>query len=495
MATNASSEDQRARKLRNLFYDIVNGKSQLGRRGNQFIEAICAQTEVAACVTKLVGSDSGLTALQHAIWADHSPVFFNGHAAKLFKYLSSSELESIGNGTVLKKALSHIVEPPIFWTPFSKALIEGKLDEGGKFGFAWLLYHVLLLLPPEELLEIREFASQSIALDPLLNSNELDVRSLAQKIKHRLSVFASTQDHDDDSGPGGRHDNDFPDFRNISIIPTADEVQSIQPAFIRPSSMFDDDEAEGTREATYLDNQFRLLREDMLYEIKDELATERKQRRHRNLVFDGLKLIDIHHQPQDTKKRGIRWGIILQFRTGLHQLLKIKKVEDRKKWLQENRQVLKHQSIVCLLVGQEMVALASINRDEDLLATLPPKLVLHIEGSANIVRALLKLKTADAIKLIQIDTALFAYQPVLQAIQKLRVIPLSKEVLFWDSVSKPEQSNSIQASLLQSLRANPSQDLQPILNASKSITLDKSQFASFVMGLAQALSLIQGPPG
>lgn len=494
MASNTASSDERTRKLTHFFYDIINGKTPLGRRSNQFLEAICVQPDAPTCINKILASKQGLLSLQSAMRSDLSPTFCNKHASRLFTYLSAPELCSIGNGSLLKPVLDAIIDPPIFWEQFRSALVNKKLDENGQFGFVWLLYHIIHLFPAEKAEPFREVASQDAVLDPLINCERLEVRNYAHKIKHRLAVFAPTQIDLGEAGPGGRHDNDFVNFREISIVPTADEVQSTQLAFIRQSSMFDNDDLTKSQQATYLDNQFRLLREDMLYEIREELVLEKKRKKHRNVVLEDLTLLSVHYKPNDPKKHGVRWAIVLQCKTDFPVLRKVKK-EDRKKWLQENRQLLRHQSIACLLVGQELVALTTIERDEDFLSLSPPQIVAHIEGPASIVRALLKLKTAPAVKLLQIDTALFAYEPVLRAIQQTKVIPLSDELLFWRAGSPIEQSSYIPTSIIKSLKINPMQDLKKLLNTSKPIVLDKSQAASFVMGLTQVLSLIQGPPG
>lgn len=54
-------------------------------------------------------------------------------------------------------------------------------------------------------------------------------------------------------GPGGRHDNDFADFRRISIFPTRDELSSTIPPFFRlAKEIANVDPAE--RIGVYLDN-------------------------------------------------------------------------------------------------------------------------------------------------------------------------------------------------------------------------------------------------
>ncbi|KIM20569.1 hypothetical protein M408DRAFT_130278 [Serendipita vermifera MAFF 305830] len=494
-----ATDDALVLNLNKLFNNVVHGQTQLNKRTYpRFIESICIQPDPPSCISKLQRSSGGFAAVQSAMRFDLSVNFFNGIACKLFRYLSSPQLLAISDGSLLKAVLLAIVEPPIFWDPFVDALAAGKLSEEGQFGFSWLLSNLISLLPIEEGEPFRKIASDSNKMQLLLNSESQEVRGLAQKIKHSMAIFAQGgQPEDLEAGPGGRHDNDFINFRQISIVPTADEIQSIRPAFIRPSVMFDDHETKDSRQAIYCDNQFRLLREDMLYEIRDEMTVDKKRKYQRNFSLDGLRLLNPHYEPTADKKRDVRWSIVLQSSSDLWQLKKEKLTnpDKRKKWLRDNRNVVRHQSMACLMVEQELVALTTIDRDEELLAKNPPQIVVRIEGGESIMRALLKLKAAEKVKLVQMNAAIFAYQPVLQALQESRTIPLSEELLFWSESSEPRSCPTMPSRIIESIRQNSGEDLQQILKTDKAIILDKSQSASLLMGLTQCVSLIQGPPG
>ncbi|CAG8723579.1 10884_t:CDS:2, partial [Acaulospora colombiana] len=232
------------------------------------------------------------------------------------------------------------------------------------------------------------------------------------------------------------------EFFAISIVPTADEIHSNKPAFIRPSHIFQEESTEEARRRAYLENHFRLLREDMLYEIREELQLDKKRKQHRNIVVGKLRLARAHRSldadENGHRKRG-RWSIVLQRLTGLGQLYKMKSKEERIHWLQDNRQFLKHQSVACLLVDEELVALVTIDRDEEMLALFPPKLVVQIEGAASISRALLKLKTAHEVKLVQVNAPIFAYEPILDALKQMESLPFSKEILRWKKGMVPDE--------------------------------------------------------
>lgn len=173
---------------------------------------------------------------------------------------------------------------------------------------AWLLLQ-LISLPGEEGTPYRADAQDTKLLDALANSSDADTRNHAAKIRHIMSAFQTGVTHADDYAPGGRHDNDFAEFRDIAILPTADEIMSSEPAFLRQSSLLDDPESVDARLGMYIDNTFRLLREDMIHEMREELhiALRKKKGHHRGLVVNGLKLLDIFRNQE--QKRANLWGL------------------------------------------------------------------------------------------------------------------------------------------------------------------------------------------
>lgn len=486
------AQNLRASRLNQTLERILRGQQVTPQSNKLFLEAICAQPDAIACINRIIGSPTGLMSVQSSMRFDTSLTFLNDHATKLIAYIQAPEVKTISGGTFLDQLVSVIVDPPIFWTAFRDAFLAGKLQEDGCLSFGWLLLH-LISQSGESAAQYRETANIPATTDMLIQSSRSETRAIGQKIKHILSTFNSGAPVDTDTGPGGRHDNDFVDFRQITILPTADEILSTEKAFIRMSASLEDPETEPTRLADYLDNQYRMLREDMLYEMREELqiALRKKKGFHRGLVVEGFKLLDVHCGAQN---RRCKWGVTLKCAADLPQLKGVKP-KDRKDYLYKDRKIFKHQSLACLLVDDEITAFATINRDEDLLALNPPVIVLQLEGEASTVNALLKLKTGQRIKLIQINTAVFAYEPVLTAIKEIKEMPLSPELLFWNENSDMRTPPLLAKRVIEALQSNPGQDLKPLLGTTTSIRLDGSQAASFISGLTQRVSLIQGPPG
>ncbi|KAJ7116098.1 P-loop containing nucleoside triphosphate hydrolase protein [Mycena filopes] len=446
--------------------------------------------------TRSFASPTGLASLQSCMRFDLSDAFFNGAGATTIAYLQTPELEHISDGGFLRQIVQRIIDPPIFWDAFTTAFMAGRLSAQGTQSFAWLLLQSCRF-PGSAAERYLELASSGSLLTALTASPDPNTRFLGHKIKHIVETCKTVLSLDAEGTlPGGRHDNDFADFRKISILPTADEVASPDAPFLRRRDPNLGSQVEAsTVIAQCLDDHFRLLREDMLYEIKDELdiAFKKKQGRHRGLVVEGFTLLpDIYN---GTDNRACRWGITLRAE---HDILK--KEKDRKKFLEKNRSFFKHQAYTCLIVDDELVAFPTIHRDEGRLAENPPVVILQFEGEASTMKALVKLKQSKKpkVKLIQIDTAIFSYEPVLRALQEMRDMPLADELLCWSSDSKiepPSYPSASPATIAAAIAADPLQDLSTLLDTPKRIILDDSQAASLLAGLTQRVSVIQGPPG
>ena len=495
-----NTDELRAGKLFKFLEAIINGKQPLTSRSSaRFFEAICAQLNAATCISMLISSTQGIECVQTAMRFDLTPTFFNGPATDFLKYISSPNLTNIGGGAFLTKIIVAIVEPPIFWSPFTKAFQTGQLSEDGQFAFAWLLRQ-LIALPGESAVPHRELANNPAISAALLSSHREDVRDLASQIKSyldtlRLGVSGASAGVDPSQGPGGRHDNDFADFREIAILPTADELTSTRGSFLRPSAVLEDPDTAETRVATHLDNQFRLLREDMLYEMREELdiALGKKKGKFRGLIIDGLTLTGVHYQ-MSVDEKACKWGITLTSHTDLHWFKDVKPTA-RLAHIHDNKKIFRHQSMACLIVDEEIVAFPTVNREEELLAKNPPVIVVQLEGATSTIKALLKLKTSKHIKLLHIDTAVFAYEPVLTALKEKQGLPFAPELLFWKDGSELWPSSDIPERFVDALRKDPSLNIQGYLKTPKSIVLDDAQSASLLSGLTQRVSLIQGPPG
>lgn len=482
-------------RLNRLFKEAININKSLVRANHTlFIEGVCLQSDPVATAQKLRESPHGLSRLSECLMLNTTDSFLNGHASKLIKYITDDKLVDVESGILLKTILHSLVEPSLFWNAFQKAFRNKTLQENAELSFAVLLLR-LLSSDPDSYINL---AKDSDIIDPLLNHTNSDIRSIAYKIKHITTLRSGGRVYSpDEVSPGGRHDNDFVDFRQISILPTADELRSDKVPFLRPSAFLDDPKTKENRTASHMDNQFRLLREDLLYEMREEISIVfgDKKKKHRGLKIDGLKAHDIFTARKDGKS--FLWGIAFQcLKDPWPQAGK--DVGARKKFFIDNSHILKHQSFSCLAVNNEIVAFPSVFRDEDHLCATPPIIILQLPDVNSIKNTLKALHGAkhDRVQLLQINTAVFAYEPILQSLQEKQVFPLDNELLFWEEgTSYLKSPDTYPKTIVRDLLLNPKQDLQGLLKTKKSIILDEAQHKSLVSSLRQQVSLIQGPPG
>jgi hypothetical protein len=172
-------------------------------------------------------------------------------------------------------------------------------------------------------------------------------------------------------------------------------------------------------------------------------------------------------------------------------------LDNRKKYLRQNPQIVKHEAFGCILACGEVLAFATIDRDVDKLAETPPTLLLHVLGDAALLRVLIAFKTerqAD-MRFVLVGTPFFAYEPVLKRLQTMASIPLAEQLLNLNGNHMPRQSELGLESLATEIETHQGQDLSSLLGLPKTVQLDKSQTASLNAALTQKVSVIQGPPG
>ncbi|KAK0437029.1 P-loop containing nucleoside triphosphate hydrolase protein [Armillaria borealis] len=484
--------DARTARLRRIFDNVLQGKQSLENQTSSqlFLQALCLQADPPACIDKILASKVGLSSLRTAFQSNTTTAFLNGLATDALIYLQNPDIKAISCGQFLTKILLAIVDPPIFWDALVEAFKANQLSQKAQQCFGWLL-HQLIVIRSDGVSPYIPLAEEMVPL--FASSPHLCVRTIAQKI-HCIISLASVSPNlfHGDLHPGGRHDNDLPDFRQIAILPTPDEIASTEAPFLRPSWALDDPSTESHREALYLDNQFRLMREDMIHELRGELRIalgKQTGRKHRGFVVDRMKIIGV--SLGDGLRRKNKFAITFQCEDALPQLRKLDSHAQRRAYLKKNTRLLKHQSLTCLMVGETVLAFPC------LLAKNPPEIVLELEGEVPITSLLLKAKPTTLFKILQIDTALFAYEPVLNALKRIQALPLARELLFWkegDAMGRPDHPVGL-GEAISMLDKSTGQDLRDVMSLDKSIVLDQSQMNALLSGLTQKVSIIQGPPG
>jgi hypothetical protein len=181
------------------------------------------------------------------------------------------------------------------------------------------------------------------------------------------------------------------------------------------------------RPRAHLNNQFRLLREDMLAELREDIqvATGKKKKGRRTaLSLSRLRPVDIDIG-NDTAGRYKRSTLLLQCVGGLNFLEKFDAAA-RKKWLKDQPSFLQHQAFGVLCRGEELLGFGFVDRDIDKLSQSPPVVSLQFVDEDGLLRArlALNLPNLESVQFILVDTPVFAYEPVLRGLQRISDLPL-----------------------------------------------------------------------
>ena len=485
----SSQQNRKDDQLKGFFHRVLSQKELLkGQHGRSFLEALCLQPDPVKTLGKLVADKQGLNILNSALFSQESRQFLNGAAADFLHYLQHPELKAIYGGSFLQGILQHITDPPIFWNALHKCVRSSDLSVRSLEAFVWLLLE-LVSLPTDKAKPFYEAARD--VQEPLAKVLSPSIKTNLQKIKFILDSVSSNRQIDSEaliSGhfPGGRHDNDHESIKDISILPTSDELQCVNPPFLRPAAEILQVPPE-IRFHAHIDNQFRLLREDMMRDLREDvqIVQTSKSKRHRGKFVDNVTLHGVSCNDKEP------WS--LEFRCTQDLLPKMPK-EDRVEYIRKNSNFFRHDSVCCILADKKQVALGSIVRDENKLAAEPPIIGVRFDGTSVVKTALIHLKRARSVQLVQINTAIFAYAPILKQLQNITWLDLGSEIVDSTVVSPLETHHTIE-DILGRLRLDPSMDLQADLKVPQPTRLDLSQVDCFKAGLTQKISIIQGPPG
>jgi hypothetical protein len=485
-----SEPDRRAVGLNKLFNAIIHGHRDLksSADGDRFLEALCSQEDVSKCVEVVIASSAGLNAVARAFRFSNSPVFVNGPATSFILRLSDPSLKQLYGGQFLNRVVEAIVNPPSFWNTLVQLHDARILTPAASQAFAWLLLE-LNTSHSDHLPDARDIAERVTNNESLIKSESLDVRNLGQKIKHVLSSTTG----DLVGGPGGRHDNDHADFRKIKILPTSDEFASNDSPFYRPADVVET-AAVDSRGLMHIDNQFRLLREDLLAELRSDFQIAAGQKKgRRKTVLTKLQFAGIDFGPLNKRRACM---LKLRCLDDIPQLRKLVEKSSRKSFVTSprNKNVMKHQSLGCLVSGGNVIAFATVERD-DLLTEIPAVITLRITEEDAFCKTLILCKSNAEMSFFQVDTAVFAFEPILKCLQTITELPLQNQLLNLHPGSSEDSSGIQPTEIVETIRENWQDDLQATISTGRPVNLDGAQTESLIAGLSKKVSLIQGPPG
>jgi hypothetical protein len=99
------------------------------------------------------------------------------------------------------------------------------------------------------------------------------------------------------------------------------------------------------------------------------------------------------------------------------------------------------------------------------------------------------------VSLVQINTPLFAYEPILRGLQAMRPIEFLRDGALLSKPHKPQTADGTFSDIDQVSIHKLVHKLEMTSNSTKKITLDNAQAEALIWGLTQKVALIQGPPG
>ncbi|POS78720.1 stage V sporulation protein K [Diaporthe helianthi] len=491
-----STDSARARHLSHLLHGVLNGNRKLQslKDVRLFFEAVQIQPALSSCIEAIVASKHGIEALQLAARIDLSVSFMCTHTLPFLAYLQDDQLKMLAGGQILQRALVAFAKPPTFWNGLVAAAQSGALDEDALRVFAWFCLE-LLSLPEAADIDVVADVSSIADSKRFIEASSPETRKIGYKIQHLLQLRTSrTSTSTDGYGPGGRHDNDFVDFRKVAVYPTTDEFLSTErPFFRRAREVFEVEMAE--RAAVHLDNTYRLTREDLLGELRNDwqIAQGRKRGRRSALTLRELRPAFLELGNEIVRKK---CSLALRCFSGLEELeKKHMQPEARKKWLEDNRNYLRHQSFGALYRGQEIFGFAFVDRDIEGLLQSPPVVILQFTDDRALSKALLALKMMPDIMFTLVDTPVFAYEPVLERLKDMKELPLQEQLLDASGAADDFVPQPPIQDITERLSSGGAH--VPVRNGliNKKFQLDSSQRHSLINALSRKVSVIQGPPG
>lgn len=497
-----NSGQDRAVRLNGFFRGVISGKRVIknSQDSTLFLEAAIslAKTSTASSLVESLSSSSrGIDSLHAALRKSFKLDFLTSSTLPFLGLLSDPQVRSLGDGVFLDKILSAVLHPRSLWSELLTFHRDGKLQGEGLSSFAWLCFEVVS--SDQSGLQDHQEDVRNIMLGrSFLDATPHEARVFAYRIQKILATrSAPTATPQLGLGPGGRHDNDFDDFRQIKIYPTNDELLSKEQPFLqRLDDVFEADSTPQTdRAATYLGWMFRLLREDMLHELRDDLqiAMGKIKGRRRPTSLGLLRMTDGPDQ-------GPRWRprtITLNCDRGLEFLAKMTP-KDRKKFLESPNAVFKHGSLGALCLGSSIIAFGSMQKDNQALLQGKGRFALQMADSASLAKALTALCGPRWKELViyVVNTPTFAYEPILQRLRDMKELPMDNQLLDKNSKEDLEIPDKMQKTLngLAQAHATNTTAQFPQL-ASKPLIISGAQLESLINGLKNPLAQIQGPPG
>lgn len=246
------------------------------------------------------------------------------------------------------------------------------------------------------------------------------------------------------------------------------------------------------RTRAHLENQLRLLREDMLGELRSDMQIAlgiKKRGRRTATVLGALSLVDASFHTRFNPDG--HESILVHCRRGLERLYTLAE-KDKRDYLKSNPGFLKHQSFGAFYCNKELLTFGFIWKDESGLLRSPPVVEIQMIGADALCKVLNTFLENKPLYFALVDTSVFAYEPVLRRPKNIKELPLDTCLLNLSGADQIEfkPRPGIQ-NVIDELTARLGRNWRKISNH----TVDKDQLRSIVDALSRPVSTILGPPG
>lgn len=282
------------------------------------------------------------------------------------------------------------------------------------------------------------------------------------------------------AGPGGRHDNDKANYRDIQLVPTEEEIVCQQAPYLPVSN-------ESLTVGKVLDRNFRLLREDLLGPLREEFKEGPR------FQYDDARVLNYFTGRiiKDGKSRQASSNGYFEV-TFRHRL----PIAAKPVWWEKHPRALQRHALVCMMHAEtkKPYCFGQVwDRDEKKLGDKSPMIGILPCSPSEVWIFLWLWQTNTPTILVHCNASYFASQPILRELQKLSSLPFEDELIgSWQNRSRTNTPQHYQqyAHIIQQLHASGRWEAE-----GKAIMLDESQRQAMINGLSQRVCLIQGPPG
>ena len=343
-----------------------------------------------------------------------------------------------------------------------------------------------------------------------------ETKGSATKAPHKVLCWGS-----DLKPPGGRHDNDHANYRDIQLVPTQEELAFDGMPFLPLSS--GDNAVIGDAEESLLDRNFRLLREDAVGTLRENIANPRASKLWMNSRIIGVSCKDAFNAKRTStlyflvqfdlpQQRKVNWnvsramprdGLVALQKDGLDPMMAtifIRSNKEKDLWLNSPYGpvvglIFHHARDFSRALNDVSVNL-SITKDFERKAEMLKK-ASDPNKQAKLEEELMLLKGRFiSYTMTEASDSFFSYRPVLDALKSMISIPLAQDIVHLRPtkerpsylprhVSMPSDFGSFVCDL----------DRWSNDDIVDSTTLDNSQAKALHLALTSRVSLVQGPPG